>query len=91
MFDTRSVIILSVKGRQGKRKSSVAQPSSGLSPEAQSVGWGLIGVSGFVVDVREILSGRSSLRWYDQILHVIGALIILGLLIGGVSYSVLRN
>jgi hypothetical protein len=61
-----------------------------LPPEAQGVGRGILGVSALFNDFKEIVSGPSTLRWYDQILHVSGAVIILGLLIGVVVQRVLE-
>ena len=71
-----------MKRHKRRNHLDAAPPSTGLAPESQGVSWGILGVSGILSDLKEIISGRSSLKWYDQVLRVAGAVIVLGLLVG---------
>jgi len=62
-----------------------------LPPEAQGVGSEILGVSAILTDFREIVLGRSTLKWYDQALHVVGAFIVLGIVIGGAIELIIQD
>jgi hypothetical protein len=53
------------------------------SPEAQGVGWSLTGLFATLEMFWSGISEKNRDAWYDRVLHVIGALLIFGLLIGG--------
>jgi len=82
---------LTMKRHKRKNRSVSVPPSPTLPPEAQGVGWGILGVSGISSDLEEIVSGRSALEWYDQVLHVAGAIIVFGLLIGSLAQLVIKR
>jgi hypothetical protein len=69
-------------GKHSKKKVGHAGPpvSPQSSPEAQGVGWGILGLWGLLGDFKRAFDPHSPEKWYDRVLHVIGALIVLGLL-----------
>ena len=58
------------------------------SPEAQGVGWGLTGLFATLEMFWSGISRKNRDAWYDRVLHVLGALLIFGLLIGGLVHII---
>jgi hypothetical protein len=74
-----------------KRVGYSGPPVSPLaSPEAQHVGWGILGLWGLLGDFKRAFDPRSTEKWYDRVLHVIGALIVVGLLAWGLLTRILE-
>lgn len=72
------------KRRKKSGRSGAWFPVSPMaSPEAQGVGWSLRGLFATLEMFWSGISGKDRDAWYDRVLHVIGALLIFGLLIGG--------
>jgi hypothetical protein len=77
------------KRRNRNGKGGAWFPVSPIAPpETQGVGWFVVGLFGTFKMFWSGITGKDRDAWYDRVLHVIGALLILGLLIGGVVQTI---
>ncbi len=72
------------KPRKKNRTGGIWPPVSPLAPpETQRVGQGIAGLFSALDLFWSGISGKNKDAWYDRLLHVIGGLLILGLVVGG--------
>jgi hypothetical protein len=57
-------------------------------PETQGVGWNVAGLFATLEMFWSGITGKNGDAWYDRVLHVIGALLILALLVGGLAQTI---
>jgi hypothetical protein len=75
--------------RNRNGKSGAWFPVSPMAPpETQGVGRMVAGLSANLEMFWSGITGKNRDAWYDRVLHVIGALLILGLLIGGLVQTI---
>jgi len=75
--------------RNRNGKSGAWFPVSPMAPpETQGVGRMVAGLFATLEMFWSGITGKNRDAWYDRVLHVIGALLILGLLIGGLVQTI---
>lgn len=79
---------MSKRPKKNGRSGAWLPVSPMAPPESQGVRWGLTGLFATLEMFWSAISGKNRDAWYDRVLHVIGALLIFGLLIGGLIQMV---